>query len=210
MMRAKRRKRALAEVHAEIAPARDLLERTSLTERARGVRRAAGGDRWLRGGASSESALPEPELALPLAVGAQVRSRDGWQGTIAEMNEESGSATIAAGALRVAVPIAELQVVVGTTAPLPGEVIRPQPHRVIPSSLDLRGARVDEALEQLSQTYIDQASVAGASRVTVIHGHGSGALRDAIRSRLSGHPLVKSWRAGDRGEGGDGATIVEL
>ena len=46
--------------------------------------------------------------------------------------------------------------------------------------------------------------------VTVIHGHGSGALRDALRAQLSGHPLVKSWRAGERGEGGDGATIVEL
>jgi DNA mismatch repair protein MutS2 len=46
--------------------------------------------------------------------------------------------------------------------------------------------------------------------VTVIHGHGSGALRDALRAHLGGHPLVKSWRAGERGEGGDGATIVEF
>jgi DNA mismatch repair protein MutS2 len=44
--------------------------------------------------------------------------------------------------------------------------------------------------------------------VTVIHGMGTGALRDAVREHAGGHPLVKSWRPGGRGEGGDGATIV--
>ena len=39
---------------------------------------------------------------------------------------------------------------------------------------------------------------------------GTGALRDAVRSTASGHPLVKSLRPGQRGEGGDGATIVEF
>jgi len=83
------------------------------------------------------------------------------------------------------------------------------PARAVPSSLDLRGARVEEALEMLD-SYVDQAAMASAPRVTIIHGHGSGALRDALRAQLSSHPLVKSWRAGERGEGGDGATIVEL
>ena len=47
-------------------------------------------------------------------------------------------------------------------------------------------------------------------RVTIIHGLGTGALRDAVRAHAGGHPLVKSIRPGERGEGGDGATIVEL
>jgi len=81
--------------------------------------------------------------------------------------------------------------------------------RVVPSTLDLRGARVDEALDLLDR-YLDDASVAGAGRVTVVHGHGSGALRDAVRAVLSGHPLVESWRPGERGEGGDGATVVTV
>ena len=90
----------------------------------------------------------------------------------------------------------------------PASVQGPAP-RAIPSSLDLRGARVDEALELLER-YIDQAAVAGAGRVTVIHGHGSGALRDVVREHLSSHPLVREWRPGERGEGGDGATIVSM
>ena len=77
------------------------------------------------------------------------------------------------------------------------------------SSLDLRGARVEEALDLLDQ-YLDDAVHAGASRVTVVHGHGSGAMRNAVREMLSGHPLVREWRPGEQGEGGDGATVVSL
>ena len=58
--------------------------------------------------------------------------------------------------------------------------------------------------------YLDDAARADAGRVTVIHGHGSGAMRDAVRGWLSEHPLVREWRPGERGEGGDGATIVTL
>jgi DNA mismatch repair protein MutS2 len=79
----------------------------------------------------------------------------------------------------------------------------------VPLSLDLRGARVEEALAALGR-YLEDASLAGLARVTVIHGLGTGALRDAVRSDAAAHPLVKSARAGDRGEGGDGVTVVEV
>jgi DNA mismatch repair protein MutS2 len=81
--------------------------------------------------------------------------------------------------------------------------------RSVASSLDLRGARVDEALEALTR-YLDDASLAGLEKVLIIHGLGTGALRDAVRSEAASHPLVKGVRAGARGEGGDGASIVTL
>ena len=81
--------------------------------------------------------------------------------------------------------------------------------RTVAASLDLRGARVGEALEALGR-YIDDASLAGLDRVTIIHGLGTGALRDAVRADASGHPLVREVRPGERGEGGDGATIIRL
>ena len=81
--------------------------------------------------------------------------------------------------------------------------------RSVASSLDLRGARVDEALEILGR-YLDDASLAGLDRVTVIHGLGTGALRDAVRAGAAANPLVRELRPGERGEGGDGATIVSL
>ncbi len=81
--------------------------------------------------------------------------------------------------------------------------------RSVASSLDLRGARVDEALEALTR-YLDDASLAGLDKVIVIHGMGTGAVRDAVRATAASHPLVRSIRPGQRGEGGDGATIVEF
>ncbi len=81
--------------------------------------------------------------------------------------------------------------------------------RTVASSLDLRGARVDEALEALAR-YLDDASLAGLEQVVVIHGLGTGALRDAVREQASASPLVRSLRPGERGEGGDGATIIRL
>ena len=81
--------------------------------------------------------------------------------------------------------------------------------RTVASSLDLRGARVDEALELLDR-YLDDAALAGLDRVTIVHGLGTGALRDAVRSSAAANPLVREVRPGERGEGGDGATIVSL
>jgi len=81
--------------------------------------------------------------------------------------------------------------------------------RSVASSLDLRGARVEEALEVLGR-YLDDAALAGLERVTIVHGLGTGALRDAVRAFAGSHPLVRTVRAGERGEGGDGASIVEL
>ena len=91
----------------------------------------------------------------------------------------------------------------------PTSALRLDRIRTVASSLDLRGARVDEALELLGR-YLDDASLANLDRVTIIHGMGTGALRDAVRSAAAAHPLVVSIRAGERGEGGDGATLISL
>ena len=77
------------------------------------------------------------------------------------------------------------------------------------SSLDLRGAKVQEALEVLDR-YLDDASLAGLDQATIIHGLGTGALRDAVRDHAAAHPLVRTWRPGGQGEGGDRATIVSF
>jgi len=89
------------------------------------------------------------------------------------------------------------------------ESIRLSRARTVPMSLDLRGARVEEALTALER-YLEDASLAGLARVSVIHGLGTGALRDAVRSDAAAHPLVRAVRPGERGEGGDGVTVVEL
>ena len=60
------------------------------------------------------------------------------------------------------------------------------------------------------ERYLDNAYMARLPWVRVIHGKGTGALRDAIREELKHHALVGEFRAGGPGEGGDGVTVVKL
>jgi len=97
---------------------------------------------------------------------------------------------------------------------------RPIPESRVPSPADRDGSgvavrevnvigrRLDEAIEEVEKA-LDEALVAGA-RLRVIHGHGTGRLREGIREHLRGHRAVASVRAADAREGGNGATVVEL
>jgi DNA mismatch repair protein MutS2 len=75
--------------------------------------------------------------------------------------------------------------------------------------LDLRGQRVEEILPRLDK-YLDDAFLAGIPFVRIIHGKGTGTLRQAVQQELRDHPLVKSYRPGEEGEGGSGVTVAYL
>lgn len=79
----------------------------------------------------------------------------------------------------------------------------------VPSSVDLRGMDSEEAL-YTTDKYLDDAYRAGLTEVTVVHGKGTGVLRQVINEMLKKHPHVKSYRLGSYGEGGSGVTVVEL
>ncbi|MFH1475582.1 MAG: Smr/MutS family protein, partial [Chloroflexota bacterium] len=157
-------------------------------------------------------------------VGARARSRTGgWEGRVVALERGGRRATLEVGGMRVSAPTAELEPATSPAGNAPrssrsdgaGEVpsgisqLRLERARTVASSLDVRGARVEEALEVVDR-YLGDAALAGLERATIIHGLGTGALRDAVRTAASTHPLVRSVRAGERGEGGDGATVVGL
>jgi len=77
------------------------------------------------------------------------------------------------------------------------------------NELHLRRLTVDEALIKLDRC-LNDAFMAGLHQVRVIHGKGTGTLRQAVQEQLAKHPLVSSYRRADYGEGGAGVTIVEL
>lgn len=84
---------------------------------------------------------------------------------------------------------------------------RPSP-RQVKTDLDLRGQRVDEALDKV-ETLLNEAALSGVPEIRIIHGRGTGALRNAVREYLRGHPLTAS--AGpDSESANDGVTVVEL
>jgi DNA mismatch repair protein MutS2 len=157
-------------------------------------------------------------------VGERARSLSGgWEGRVVALERGGKRATLESGGVRVSVGVEDLEIVgqLAEPAPAPGRgsvppsagsgigALRLSRARAVASSLDLRGARVDEALDAFAR-YVDDASLAGLERVTIIHGLGTGALRDSVRGAAASHPLVRGFRAGERGEGGDGATILDL
>ena len=77
------------------------------------------------------------------------------------------------------------------------------------SELDLRGKRADE-VEPILDSYLNDACLANLREVRIVHGIGTGTVRQIVRDFLASHPLVQSFRPGGRGEGSDGATVVIL
>ena len=235
---------AVGAIHAEIAAARDLLSRQTLTE-SRLDEAMAGLEQRLAAipGGAAPAAEPGSDPG-EWHIGDRVSTQAGWVGFIAAVDVGRGRATLAAGGAHVEVPLMELEhgelaptrasraasaagAAGASGAPGPerpgtgrrGDFGAPEEPRTprgdpaavraalgarsgspraIPSTLDVRGARVEQVIDLLDQT-LDHAALAGAGRLTVIHGHGTGALRDAVRNLVSSHPLVKDWRPGERG-----------
>jgi DNA mismatch repair protein MutS2 len=95
----------------------------------------------------------------------------------------------------------------GATAP-PAHWSRAGPLQ-IDCVVDVRGKASDEALDEVIAR-LDQAVLSGGGLMRIIHGHGTGKLRVILRDYLKDSPYVSAFRAGDRHEGGDGVTVVEL
>ena len=79
----------------------------------------------------------------------------------------------------------------------------------VSNRLDLRGMRVEDGLNALDM-YLDEASLANLSEVTIIHGHGTGAMKQAVRDYFTISPYVKEYRPGNDTEGGDGVSVVKI
>jgi DNA mismatch repair protein MutS2 len=75
--------------------------------------------------------------------------------------------------------------------------------------IDLRGMRYDDAMSELER-YLDQAFRGGGLEVTIIHGLGTGAIREGARKLIGKLPYIKTFRDSGLGQGGAGATLVEF
>ncbi|MEB3237289.1 MAG: Smr/MutS family protein [Candidatus Sericytochromatia bacterium] len=166
---------------------------------------------------------PPPPAPAPMEAGQTVwlARLDRWA-TVVRAPDERGTLQVDAGGLKLTVRMPEVSSGPEKGARPPGDAARTQPptrrqtrHESIEAwdpphvsrTLDLRGKQVLEALPILER-WLAGAWLAGHDEVTVIHGHGTGALLQAVRQHLPGQPGVARWRPGTTGEGNDGVTIV--
>jgi DNA mismatch repair protein MutS2 len=81
--------------------------------------------------------------------------------------------------------------------------------RTIDSTVDVRGQRADEAVAQVDR-FLDESLMASRDIAFVVHGHGTGALRTAVRAHLATHKGIDRFRPGEPNEGGEGVTVAFL
>ena len=126
------------------------------------------------------------------------------------VNVRGAEAVVAVGSLKLTVPLGSLT---ATAEPQPGETAvawsgdLPEAHA--PSEIDLRGLRVDEA-ESVVMQAIDSAVRADLRMLRIIHGKGTGALRERVSEMLKKDTRVKQFRLGAWNEGGAGVTVADL
>jgi DNA mismatch repair protein MutS2 len=176
-------------------------------------------------GAGVQRTGPGPELA----VGDTVFLRDNnIKGKVTALLEKSREVEILAGQVKLRVSLSAIEKVgadggrypLGTDlrgrppgAREPGGIGQPGkvtvPLKQAAPQLDLRGKRADE-VEPALDAYLNDASLSNLNEVLIIHGLATGTVRQITRDFLAAHPLVKSFRSGTRGEGGEGTTVVAL
>ena len=160
---------------------------------------------------------PEAAPDEPLRPGARVRILSlGQEAEVLEVGD--GEALVRAGALKLRRPSRDLLPLRGKAPAAPGfgrtreerlsaaEGARPAAPLTQARRLDARGLRVDELLREVDR-FLDRLYAEGAPDAVILHGHGTGALKQALRDHLAASPYVNRFRPGERHEGGDAATV---
>jgi DNA mismatch repair protein MutS2 len=163
-----------------------------------------------------EAPAPQP-APEPRRKGQAIRPGDTvWidalntQGQVTAL--EGDEAEVQAGRVRLRIKVRELVWQAPPVEPEPSD----HPQQVLASApqspgvqIDLRGQTTEQALPRVDK-HLDAAALAGLPWVRVIHGHGTGVLKRAVREMLRSHPLVTSYEPGKPQEGGEGVTVARL
>ncbi|MCH5193663.1 MAG: endonuclease MutS2 [Oscillospiraceae bacterium] len=136
------------------------------------------------------------------------------KGILAGDPDSSGMVFVQSGVMKTKISVSKLRLVEPEKVTYQGKKVstkgvRGKMERSASMELDIRGHAVDEGIFEVDM-FIDNAVLSGVGLITVIHGKGTGVLRQGIQRHLKSHPSVKSFRPGRYGEGEDGVTVIEL
>jgi DNA mismatch repair protein MutS2 len=149
------------------------------------------------------------EESATIKAGDTVRIKEaGLTGTVLFISEASQEIEVQAGRTKMRLGLSGVVKVtpLGKIIPPP---IKTPPVRRAPLEFDLRGKRADE-VEPALDAYLNDAAQSNIMEARIIHGQATGTVRSIVREFVKSHPLVKSFRPGERNEGGDGVTVVRL
>jgi DNA mismatch repair protein MutS2 len=216
------RQEAYVAAESELADAREALKRLQrdrelvgvtrehVEQRRQEVDRAAEAVRSFR---REQLARPAPASgsaeSKPIEVGDRVMVASiGQEGEVVAVDD--GFADVQLGSLKLRQPIEALQRL-GRAHPEQAArtVFTPPVREFVPIELDIRGQRAAEVSDILER-YLESAYRSGLPWVRIIHGKGTGALREVVRTQLRGHPAVERSELAPPDQGGDGATVAYL
>ncbi|MEI8307097.1 MAG: endonuclease MutS2 [Chloroflexales bacterium] len=165
----------------------------------------------------SSAASASPQAPRPLQPGDTVMVRSvGLKGEIVSIDTEDGTAAVQVGGFRMSVDLRELKREKGGPestrrdySSAARSISLPPAPADVAMTFDMRGWRVSEIGDKLDR-YLNDAYLAGLHQVRLLHGKGTGALRQVVRDVLQGHPLITSFASADGRDGGDGVTVAIL
>ncbi|MFT3950816.1 MAG: endonuclease MutS2 [Oscillospiraceae bacterium] len=158
------------------------------------------------------------QLPRALKKGDQVILSDtGKKAVVLTLPDNAGNCMVQAGIMKTKIAVEKLRLsqedskttVGGKKLAVSTKGVESRMTRAAQMELDIRGYAVDDGLYELD-SFLDNAVMAGMGTVMIIHGKGTGVLKNAVREHLRRHRHVKSSRKGIYGEGEDGVTVVEL
>lgn len=147
-----------------------------------------------------------------LAIGDQVELLGlGGEGEIASFSEDGMNVLVQVGSFKIQQRIGDVKKIRSRTErkSRPSAVSIPTPTRHVDMELHLRGHRA-AGVENILEDYLNDAYLSHIPYVRIVHGKGTGALRDAVQRFIRGHPLVEKFETPPENEGGQGVTIAYL
>ncbi len=201
-----------AELHKEIKQANAELRKSRNQEAIDAARRTLSSVRSSLKGDNWSPAVQETEENQQIKTGDTVYINEiNQQGEVVSVLEKTQEVEVLVGQVRLRTGMnGVVKVSAKSTGKTtgPGRTVTPVTGAVS-SRLDLRGKMAEEVEVEVDR-YLNDVSLTNLNEVLIVHGYGTGTVRQIVREFIASHPLVKSFRPGIRGEGGDGVTVVSL
>ncbi|MDR0199604.1 MAG: endonuclease MutS2 [Streptococcaceae bacterium] len=158
---------------------------------------------------SKNKVLKKAKSQRGLSAGAEVMVESfGQRGKLVRL-EKDGRWTVAIGNITAKLAESDFEVLATAKAAPKSKAIKRSVNSSIKAQLDLRGTRYEEAALELD-SYIDQALLANLSQITIVHGIGTGVIRDLVQTKLAKNKHIKHFDYAPMNAGGSGATIAQL